>query len=38
VADDAEAVVFQRHQKVQLLVFLFLGWFVVLEVIVEWLW
>jgi len=31
-------VVFQGHRKVQLLVFLFLAWFVVLQVIVEWLW
>jgi hypothetical protein len=38
MADDAEAIVFQGRRKVQLLVFLFLAWFVVLQVIVEWLW
>jgi hypothetical protein len=31
-----EVVVFQGHLKVQFLVFLFLAWFVVLEVM--WLW
>jgi hypothetical protein len=34
----AKAMVFQECQKVQFLVFLFLAWFVVLHVIVEWPW
>jgi hypothetical protein len=38
MANDAEAIVFQGHQKVQLLVFLFLVWFIILQIIVEWLW
>jgi hypothetical protein len=38
VVDDVEAVVFQGCHKVQSFVFLFLIWFVVLQVIVEWLW
>jgi hypothetical protein len=33
-----EAMVFQEYQKIQFLVFLFLVWFVVLQVIVEWPW
>jgi len=33
-----EAMVFQGPRKVQFLVFLFLAWFAVLHVIVEWLW
>jgi hypothetical protein len=33
-----EVVVFQGRWKVQFLVFLFLAWFVVLQVIVEWPW
>jgi hypothetical protein len=38
VADDAEVCCLSRTPKVQLLVFLFLALFVVLQVIVEWLW
>ncbi len=38
MVDDVEAVVFQGCHKVQSFVFLFLIWFVVLQVIVEWLW
>jgi hypothetical protein len=34
----AEAVVFQGRRKVQFLIFLFLVWFVSLQVIVKWLW
>jgi hypothetical protein len=32
-----ETVLFQGCQKVQFVVFLFLAWFVLLQVIVEWL-
>jgi hypothetical protein len=37
MADDVKAIVFQGCKKVQLLIFLFLAWFIALKVIVEWL-